>query len=584
MNKEKSNKTAKIFNMISIAIGAVIIASFFRKFLLYQLENQVVWITFYPATMAASVFGGFISGVIAAILSVIIVLYYWSFFTVLPFLPSGHVSTINIIVFLFNSILISLIAEYSRIQRKKSEENRIKAEEANNAKTIFLANISHEIRTPLNAILGFSQILLRNPSLTEDEKKQVKLINTSGNHLLTLINDILDISKIEFGKMEIINNKFDFIKLIHDVENMFTIRAKEKNIEFFVEFNKETPKYIVSDEKKIKQILVNLLGNAIKFTDTGSVTLNIHTEKDKGSLYKITFTISDTGIGIRKEEIDKIFDNFFQASNSRNGTGLGLSITKKIIVNLNSDIKVESALGKGSKFSFCIEVKGLLEELNNPNQDLIYKYKNMSDETYKALIVDDILDNIILLETLLKNLNFQVHSALSAEEGIKKADNNNFDVIFMDILLPDLNGNEVIKRIRSNTNKKQPIIIGVSASIFKEEIKDVLDAGADDFLSKPINIDDLCLLLIKYLKLNLVKIDITLDESNILPEKSFEITDELKEKFLKAIEEGEFLKISTLIEELGDNDKQFKIQLREALDFFDYERIKEIIDSSKKTT
>lgn len=251
------------------------------------------------------------------------------------------------------------------------------------------------------------------------------------------------------------------------------------------------------------------------------------------------------------------------------------------MTSLNSEIIVESSIGKGSRFSFCLEVKGLVEESHDFNQNMIYKYKNLTNYTFKALIVDDILDNIILLETLLKNLDLQVHTALSAEEGIKKTDNNDFDIIFMDILLPDLNGNEVIKRIRSNTDKKQPIIIGVSASIFKEEIKDVLSAGADDFLSKPINIDELYSILVKWLKLTLVKTDIELEGKNNLSEKILKISPELKKAFLCAIDEGEFLKISTLIEELADEDKEFKIQLREALDFFDYEKIKEIIDSLK---
>jgi len=571
-----------ILNITFIAIVTVVIASLFRKFLLSQLENQVVWITFYPAAMVAAVFGGIYSGILSSILTIITVVYFWSFFTSTPFLPPSHVSTINIIVFFFNCFLISVIAEYSRLQRRKSEKNRIKAEEASNTKSIFLANMSHEIRTPLNAILGFSQVLLRNPSLTEEEKKQVKLIYNSGNHLLTIINDILDISKIEFGQLEISNVKFNFFKLLNDMDNMFSSRAKENNILFSVNYNEATPKYIVSDEKRLRQILVNFLGNAFKFTDKGSIVLDVYTKKQKGCLYNINITIRDSGTGIKKEELDKIFDNFYQGSNSRAGTGLGLSITKKLVGSLGSSIKVESNLGLGSNFSFDINVKGLQPEKNEVDKEFIYVYKNDLPNPYKVLIVDDILDNITLLETLLKNINFEVHTALSAEEGIKKFCQTNFDIIFMDILLPDLNGNEVIKKIRDKKEIKQPIIIGVSASIFKEEIKDVLKAGADDFLPKPINIDSLYSLLEKWLNLNLTKVDINLCETPNDSVPTLKISKEQKEQFFKAIDEGEFLLIGTLIDEISDENKAYKTILREALDYFDYIKIKKIIGCAEE--
>lgn len=579
------NKLKIFLKIFSISLVSIIIAGLFRKFLLSSLENQVVWITFYPAVMAASIFGGFFSGFFSSLLTIILVVYDWRFFTDKPFLSDDKISMINIFVFLVNCCLMSAISEYSIQQRKKSEEHRLKAESANRTKSAFLANMSHEIRTPLNAILGFSQVLLRSPLISYEDKTQIKIINDSGNHLLTIINDILDISKVESGQIKVQNEKFNLFALLEDIKNLFFNKANEKNLIFNVNYNNITPKYIVSDIQKIRQILVNLLGNAFKFTDNGTVSLSLFTEKYENSPYSITFKVQDTGIGIKEEEIVKIFDNFYQASNSRAGTGLGLSISKKMVEMLDSKIYVKSRVNEGTAFTFTLNVDGFVKDDEDiSGKEKTFIYKNNSDRRIKTLIVDDIAENITLLSALLKNIKADVYTASTAEEGINKFEHMDFDIIFMDILLPDLSGNEVIKEIRRNTRRNRPIVVGVSASIFKEEIQGVLDAGADDFLPKPIKVDALYILLNKYLDLNLVKEEVNF--SSKLPNISVNLEKiimphELKTKFYEAIEQGDFIWIGDLIEEIDDEYLDIKNKLKEYLDNFDYIKIKELLEKIK---
>lgn len=579
------NKLKIFLKIFSISLVSIIIAGLFRKFLLSSLENQVVWITFYPAVMAASIFGGFFSGFFSSLLTIILVVYDWRFFTDKPFLSDDKISMINIFVFLVNCCLMSAISEYSIQQRKKSEEHRLKAESANRTKSAFLANMSHEIRTPLNAILGFSQVLLRSPLISYEDKTQIKIINDSGNHLLTIINDILDISKVESGQIKVQNEKFNLFALLEDIKNLFFNKANEKNLIFNVNYNNITPKYIVSDIQKIRQILVNLLGNAFKFTDNGTVSLSLFTEKYENSPYSITFKVQDTGIGIKEEEIVKIFDNFYQASNSRAGTGLGLSISKKMVEMLDSKIYVKSRVNEGTAFTFTLNVDGFVKDDEDiSGKEKTFIYKNNSDRRVKTLIVDDIAENITLLSALLKNIKADVYTASTAEEGINKFEHMDFDIIFMDILLPDLSGNEVIKEIRRNTRRNRPIVVGVSASIFKEEIQGVLDAGADDFLPKPIKVDALYILLNKYLDLNLVKEEVNF--SSKLPNISVNLEKiimphELKAKFYEAIEQGDFIWIGDLIEEIDDEYLDIKNKLKEYLDNFDYIKIKELLEKIK---
>jgi len=418
----------------------------------------------------------------------------------------------------------------------------------------------------------------------EDDKKHLRIINNSGDHLLCIINDILDISKVESGQVEVEISKFNLFAVLEDIKNMFFHKGNEKGIIFNVNYNTETPKYIFSDSKKLRQVIVNLLGNAFKFTDEGAISLTLFSKKIDENNFSICFQIEDTGIGIKSEEKDKIFDNFYQASNSRAGTGLGLSITRNFIELLGSKISVESELYRGTTFIFTLEVEGIAEQNDKTLEGLeVYTYVNDSERRIKVLIVDDVVENIELLSTLLKNIKADVYTGVNAEEGLNVFDRLDFDIIFMDILLPDLNGKEVIKIIRKNRDRKAPIIIGISASIFKDDMQEVIDAGADDFIPKPIKVEDVYVLLNKHLDLNLRKVDTNTVENpsqQTVDISLISLEDSLKVKLFDAIAQGDFFSIGTLIDEISDDYEDFKKNLKEYLDNFDYVSIKDMVEKA----
>lgn len=478
-----------------------------------------------------------------------------------------------------NKILGTLYDISNLIQiQEELEQAKKNAEEANKAKSAFLANMSHEIRTPLNAILGFSQVLMRNPLLSSEDKKQIKIINKSGDHLLSLINDILDIAKVESGCIELNKEKFNLSLLLEDIKNMFTHRASEKNISFNINYNLATPRYIYSDSKKLKQIIVNLLGNAFKFTDEGGVTLNVYSELSIDNMVKLAFSVEDTGIGMKKYEVTKIFDNFYQASNSRAGTGLGLSITKNLVELLGASISVESELYKGTSFKFTITSEQILDSESEDTREEWGVYQNTSDTTIRVLIIDDVMENVELLTTVIKEIGGIVYSANNAEEGLTIYDRLDFDIIFTDILLPDLNGKEIIKKIRLYKDRKQPVIIGISASTFKEDIHEVIEAGADAFLPKPISVKNVYNLLNENFKLGIIEVEP--EKNSLQVEESlenFSLDLETINKLREGIETGDFIELKNIIQSIENYN--LKTKLIEYLDNFDYESISVILNN-----
>lgn len=483
------------------------------------------------------------------------------------------------------------ITDLVKIQREL-ENAKTEAINSNKAKSLFLANMSHEIRTPLNAILGFTQILLNKKDISEENKSKIEIINRSGEHLLSLINDILDISKVEAGKLEIRKERFNLHLILKDIKNMFANRALDNNIEFVVNYKETLPEHFIGDVKKLKQVIVNLLGNSFKFTDEGSIHLNVYNKHLENNRHKIYFIIKDTGVGISEEDVKKIFDKFYQASNSREGTGLGLTITKSIIDALGGEIDVESELYSGTTFKINFEMEAEDEESTDKKESKILPSNINIDENYKnkVLVVDDIIENISLLKSILSEIGIDVYTANNATEALLLFERLNFDLIFMDIKLPDLDGREVIKKMRLFDDKKQPFIIGISASTFKEDIQSVIDSGADDFISKPINLDDIYKILNKYMQIDIIYES---EEDEILegvdnPELACNaeycpiITREMQIKFFDAIEEGDFFGISDLIDELDDKCEALKAKCKKTLDKFDYEELKNIIMRNTK--
>ncbi len=398
-----------------------------------------------------------------------------------------------------------------RVQERTTElrEAKLVAESANKAKSEFLANMSHELRTPLNGILGYAQILQSSQAFTEKEHKGIDIIYQCGNHLLTLINDILDLSKIEAQKMELYPQDFHFPSFLQGVVEICGIRAEQKRISFTYQ-PEQLPSGISADEKRLRQVLINLLGNAIKFTDEGGVTFKVGVISQKslvnefGQKTKIRFQIEDTGVGMTSQQIEKIFLPFEQVGTQKQteGTGLGLAISQKVVALMGSTILVQSQQGVGSIFWFEVELPLAEEWTQTPKiaqQSTVIGFKG---EKRKILIVDDRWENRSVLENLLKPIGFEVFEASNGQEGLDKAFEVQPDLIITDLAMPVMDGMTMTKHLRLQADFPDVAIIVSSASVFEFHRQQALDAGGDDFLPKPIDAQELLLQLQKHLQLS----------------------------------------------------------------------------------
>jgi signal transduction histidine kinase/CheY-like chemotaxis protein len=372
--------------------------------------------------------------------------------------------------------------------RRKLELSKIEAEKANRAKSLFLANMSHEIRTPMNAVLGYSQILLRKKTLDMDTKNAIKTIDSSSKNLLKMINEILDISKIEAGKMELNLNDFDLDDLIHNISNLFELRCKEKKLQWTVRGFSDTHP-VHGDETKLRQVLVNLLGNAIKFTNYGEVSFTVTAMEDD----QYRFDITDTGRGIPSEAQERIFDAFQQdeAGSATGGTGLGLAIAKKQLQLMGSDLFLESKVNEGAKFHFTLQLSPATGGINkyNVNTDSILQLS--PDCQVKALVVDDIKENRAVLSQLLSSIGVEMIEAENGKEGVEKAIEHHPDIVFMDMRMPVMRGQEALKLIQQELGKNQTKVVAITASALDRNREHYLDMGFDEYISKPFKVEEI---------------------------------------------------------------------------------------------
>ena len=431
-------------------------------------------------------------------------------------------------IFMFTIAMVYVV-----LSEKKARENKEllrekeNAESASKAKSIFLANMSHEIRTPINGILGMDSMLLKE---CKDETLRDYALNiqSAGQTLLSLINDILDISKIESGKMEILPVTYSVFTVLNDCYNMVAVRAKDKNLELVMDISPEIPTALFGDEVRIRQVVNNLLSNAVKYTNEGSVTLSVRAEKvdvdpmlgDNTSRVELFIQVKDTGIGIREKDREKLFADFVRLDEKRNrnieGTGLGLNLTKQLLDMMGGSVQVESTYGKGSVFTVR-----LLQQVSDENplgdfEKLYKEHVNVVDavrERFEApearvLVVDDMQMNLKVFVGLLKSTKIQIDTAINGAEALELVQKQRYDVIFLDHMMPVMDGIEAFRRMKklvSNPNVNTPVVM-LTANAVAEARNGYMDEGFSDYLAKPIREEVLLSCLRKFLPKNLVKV------------------------------------------------------------------------------
>ena len=382
---------------------------------------------------------------------------------------------------------------------------RRQAEAASQAKSEFLANMSHELRTPLNAILGFTQLLDRDPNLSADQVEYLGIIDRSGEHLLALINDVLEMSKIEAGQARLQERSFDLYHQLEGLEEIFGLRAQRKGLHLLFTRDESVPQHVVSDEGKLGQILSNLLGNAIKFTQEGSVSLRLTAQPSQPGMMTLRFEVEDSGPGISREELPEIFDAFYQSEAGRDaheGTGLGLTISRQFVQLMGGDIEVTSQPGQGSCFRFDVQVRLDPREaadawVTRPRRRVIGL--EPTQPTYRLLVAEDSPTNRELLTKLLAPMGFEVHETCDGLEAIEAWERWEPDLIWMDMRMPVMDGYEATRRIKAAPGGDDTVIIALTASAFEEDREKILAAGCDDFMRKPFREEGIFDLLAKHL-------------------------------------------------------------------------------------
>jgi PAS domain S-box-containing protein len=411
------------------------------------------------------------------------------------------------------------LLEETRQQSVALQQAKDAADVANKAKSAFLANMSHELRTPLNGIMGYAQILQRDKNCTPKQKEGVDIIYQCGTHLLTLINDILDLSKIEAGKLELYPKAIDFPSFLLSVTEVFRFKAQQKSITFIYLPCTQLPNVIYADEKRLRQVLMNLLSNAIKFTDTGSVRLKVEViglrdwgdnNQQKGNqqqITKIRFQVEDTGSGITSEQLTQIFLPFEQVGDSsrhEEGTGLGLAISQKLVERMGSKIYVESTPQVGSRFWFDLDLPIISTPIQPTVSRFIDNIISYSGEKQKILVVDDRWENRSVLVDILEPIGFELKQAVNGQEGLEKALCFHPDLILIDIVMPVIDGYQMTQKLRQLPEFQQTIILAISANAFEVDRLESLKAGCNDFLPKPIQAEDLLDKIKHYLNLSWV--------------------------------------------------------------------------------
>jgi signal transduction histidine kinase/DNA-binding NarL/FixJ family response regulator len=477
----------------------------------------------------------------------------------------------------------SFIELETRVEERTAElkEAKLVADNANQAKSEFLANMSHELRTPLNGILGYAQILERSKALPDKERHGVNIIHQCGSHLLTLINDVLDLSKIEARKLELAPQAIHFPSFLQGVVEICRIRAEEKGINFQYEPDADLPVGIAADEKRLRQVLINLLGNAIKFTDRGSVTLGVErVVVDCDQTAQFCFVVADTGVGIAPENIHKLFQAFEQVgehNRKTEGTGLGLAISQKIVQLMGGQIQVKSQPGVGSDFSFEVALP-LATDWSQQQTSTVGNIIGYEGTQHHILVVDDRWENRGVIVNLLEPLGFILTEAENGQDGLAKIRQHSPDLVILDLSMPVMDGFEMLKQIRNTDDLKHLKVIVSSASVAQLDRRMSLEAGGDDFLPKPVQVSELFNFLANYLKLTwkYEAIATTTSTTELIPPPKEDL-----QKLLELAQDGLVKKLTEAAEQIGQKNDRYQPFIQKILQLskqFQTENIEQLIE------
>lgn len=463
------------------------------------------------------------------------------------------------------------------------------AEAANRAKSAFLSNMSHELRTPLNSVIGFSRLMAKSAHLDEKEKQNLEIINRSGNHLLTLINDVLELSKIESGNVELSAAPTNIVELAREVTDMLKVKAEQGGLQLSLD-TRDLPAVVSVDTVKLRQILINLLGNAIKFTPQGGVSLLIKGHPALGGLVNIDFEVRDTGIGIATEDRQKIFEPFVQMVTHATtaGTGLGLTITRQYLRMLGSTLALDSTPGEGSRFRFSLRLPIVVSQ----PAELVAGDETVSDVAEQGkhiLIVEDNTDARQLVVQLLEPLGFALAEAKDGAEAVAQVKQHPPDLIIMDWRMPEMNGLEATRQIRKLSLPKQPKIVMLTANAFEEEREEAFTVGIDDFLRKPLEEDQLIATIERQLELKCacqpVPISALHIRNNFLitPDTLAVLTDSQRQALRVAVEELNRVKVNAVLAEITPTHPALADGIRHLADGFRYKQLWDVIAGSESS-
>jgi len=567
-----------------VAICVILMAAGLREWPLGALELRIPWVTFYPAVMAAALYGGFSAGILATTLSALLVLF-WSP-TDKPFIDDPG-DWLGMAVFSVNGTLISLMSGAMHRARARATKARRQAEAANQAKSVFLANMSHELRTPLNAILGFTDLLRKAPDATVDQTQKLGIVAKSGESLLNLINNVLDISKIEAGHMVREDADVNLKQILYELESLLSVRATEKKLNFEMTLSPDLPKDITVDPGKLRQVLTNLIANAVKYTKKGRVSLRASAVRGKfPQQAHLQFEVEDSGIGIPDDAQKIIFSPFEQIGDqpeAEAGTGLGLAICKQFVELMGGHIGVTSALGEGSVFHFEIPVTVLTPSKTSPAVSIHEHVTGLAEDQqrHRLLIAEDKLENRLLLHSLLEPLGFELREAANGQEAVEQFEQWKPHLIWMDIRMPVMDGMEATRRIRNTQAGTNIKIVALTAHALEDERIEILEAGCDEVVRKPYRDTYIYASLAKHLGVRFVyaKEELTTRESELDEGRLTLIPTDLIENLRGAaviLDQEQILKAVGMI---SDHDHELSKKLRRMVEDLQYKKLLATLDN-----